>query len=360
MSRRKPNLFIVGAARSGTTSLWYYLKSHPEVYMPQDLIQKEPAYFSKLKQTRFKEWEEYIKIFNQANNNHSWVGEASTAYLTDPGSASRIYKYNPEVKIIIILRNPADRAYSLYNWMVQCGYEYVESFENALYLENYRKQIKTPNYYEPEYYYNYLYFHSGLYYEQVKRYLELFDQNVLILKFEDFTEYFDREMERVCRFLDIEKRENPMGGVNYSVAVESATKQFILRKLTKHLLANREKLSNLSSQELKNILLKQTLYHIETIKKVVQVEPEREKKIKELAHRIAVELFSGELKLNKESVGNRDKLLKLGYIHNLKHPQIDEKTFLLLIRRYRPDIQKFSELVKDRDNDYSDWLGGES
>jgi len=66
--------------------------------------------------------DEYLALFKEANANHSLVGEASMAYLTGPSSAQEIHDFNPDAKIIIILRNPVDRAYSLYNWMVQEGY----------------------------------------------------------------------------------------------------------------------------------------------------------------------------------------------------------------------------------------------
>ena len=151
----KPNLFVVGAARSGTTSLWQCLKRHPMIFMPEDEICKEPAYFSI--KGRDLGYERYIDVFQSAKKNHKYIGEASTAYLTDPTSSKQIYEFNPNAKIIILLRNPIDRAYSLYNWMVQEGYEYSESFKKGLKLENERINKKIPNWFEPEYYWNYLF-----------------------------------------------------------------------------------------------------------------------------------------------------------------------------------------------------------
>jgi len=71
---KNPNLFIVGAARSGTTSLWHYLKSCPEIFMPEDLMSKEPAFFSEFKKTRFRKWEDYLRLFAEADESHRLVG----------------------------------------------------------------------------------------------------------------------------------------------------------------------------------------------------------------------------------------------------------------------------------------------
>ena len=145
-----PNFFIVGGARCGTTSLWQHLSMQPEVFMPEDEMVKEPAFFSYVGQRRT--FDQYIDIFKEAGENHKWIGEASTVYLTDPESARSIYDFNKNARIIIMLRNPVHRAYSLYNWMVQDGYEYAGSFKKALSLEENRKNVKIPNYFEPEYF----------------------------------------------------------------------------------------------------------------------------------------------------------------------------------------------------------------
>ena len=110
----KPNLFIVGAAKAGTTTLYSYLEKHTQVYMPKDELYKEPAFFS----TKGEKmgYEKYIDIFKSSTDRHKYIGESSTAYLTDSSSAQNLYDYNQGSKIIIILRNPVNRAYSLYKW----------------------------------------------------------------------------------------------------------------------------------------------------------------------------------------------------------------------------------------------------
>lgn len=214
MTKRIPNLFIVGAAKSGTTSLWYLLRQHPNIFMQEDRLFKEPGYFSHLR--RMNSEDKYLKLFSSAKD-EKYIGEASTAYLTDPVSSEKIFEFNPDSKIIIMLRNPTCRAYSLYNWMVQEGYEYSSTFEEALSKEERRKGKKIPNFFEPEYYYNYMYFESGLYHSQIVRYIKYFGQEKVSLNiFEEFIKNPTLFMVRMFDWLNIshhhvylEDKKNP-------------------------------------------------------------------------------------------------------------------------------------------------------
>jgi len=172
-----------------------------------------------------------MRLFEEAEPSHQWIGEASTAYLTDADSASRIHAFDSKAKIIIVLRNPADRAYSLYNWMVQEGYEYAKDFRTALRLEYKRAKKRIPNFWQPEYYWNYMYFASGLYSQQVLRYLDLFGENTLILKLEDMTREFESFYARVCKFLGIKPNNVSMQARNVSVSPIHPYLQFAVRKL---------------------------------------------------------------------------------------------------------------------------------
>ena len=229
MNKRKiPNFFIVGAAKAGTSTLWKCLKEHPHIYMPDDELYKEPGFFSDL--YGIEDFAKYLNLFAHARSFHKAIGEATTAYLTDPFSARNIKKIIPDAKIIIILRNPADRAYSLYNWMVQEGYEYAPSFEQALKLEDKRINKKIPNFWEPGYKWDYLYFRSGLYYEQVERYIDLFS-NILILKFDDFIYNPIITYQNICDFLEIGFHPIHFKKENISYSVYHPYLQFALRKL---------------------------------------------------------------------------------------------------------------------------------
>ncbi|MFB2918690.1 sulfotransferase domain-containing protein [Aerosakkonema funiforme] len=228
---RLPNLFICGAAKAGTSSLWYILGQHPDIFMPEDELVKEPCYFSNL--VGITDEKEYLNIFTKADN-QKYIGEASTAYLTDPASPQRLYDFNPNAKIIIMLRNPIQRAYSLYNWMIQDGYEYARTFEEALAKEQQRRNQKIPNFFEPQYYYNYMYFSSGLYYEQVNRYLELFGHNVFIGLFEDFIKDPKEFLNQLWQFLEIKPCDNLQEEAkNPSRKVVHTYISFAMRRITK-------------------------------------------------------------------------------------------------------------------------------
>lgn len=296
-----PNLFIVGAAKSGTSTLWYNLKDHPDIFLPEDELYKEPKFFSPLAKPKRQEFEDYLAIFrNQGDKQYR--GEASTAYLTDPYAADNIYQFNPKAKIIIILRNPADRAYSLYKWMVQEGYEYVSTFQKALNKEPKRKLKTIPNFWEPEYYYNYLYFNSGLYAEQVDRYLTRFGTNTLILRFEDLKQNPEKIKDQIFNFLGLQSFEFSEPYVNPGKSVIAPKFQFFLRKVIKY----------------------------------------RESFYKEF------------LKQRVTEKARRDRLMEAGLL-NSNQKKMEAQTRDLLLNHYKPNIEKLSDQVQV---DFTYWLKG--
>lgn len=199
-----PNFIIAGATRSGTTSLYNYLIQHPEIEFPK---LKEPRYFScielKLPQkgpgdeTVDKKLiltlQEYEKLYNGIRG-YPRIGDASSEYLYhyDP-AAEHIRKILGDVPIIISLRNPIDRAYSAFNNLVRDGRE-TENFDNALKLEE--KRI-SENWDMMWHYKN-----VGLYFKQVRKYMELFS-NVKILIFEEFINNKSYWIEDVLKFLNV-------------------------------------------------------------------------------------------------------------------------------------------------------------
>ena len=358
-TRKIPNLFIVGAARSGTTVLWHYLKSNPQVLMPGDMLFKEPAFFSDLKRSKFKEFEEYMNIFKGFSDNHKWIGEASTAYLTDPVSAERIYSFNSNAKIIILLRNPVSRACSLYNWMVQQGYEYARTFEQALLLEKRRKGKKIPNFFEPEYYYNFMYFSSGLYYNQVERYKEHFKNNVLIVKFEKFISNIEIEYNKICQFLEIQP--NPLVPIdsyqkNISHSVKSSIEQFLLRKLTRFYLTHQEDFIKIRKKgneaEFSKKLLDKLRISMDSLKGVSHIGVIQRLRIYRITKKIAHKLYCNELKINLKSIEQRETIMKYGF-KNKRLPRIKRKTASILKKKYERDILLLSEYTG---MDFSDWI----
>jgi hypothetical protein len=178
---RWPDLFLVGAAKAGTTSLYSELARHPAIYMSP---MKEPHFFSRIQPAASKEAffphlrdeEEYLALFRGATN-ESILGEASTSYLWDTHAAERIKRAVPEARILIMLRDPVDRAYSQY-WN-----DVREGLETLPFLDALRREQRSgPGGWGV----SSLYIDCGLYSEQVARYLDRFGPRVRVLFFEDY------------------------------------------------------------------------------------------------------------------------------------------------------------------------------
>jgi hypothetical protein len=191
-----PDFFICGAARSGTTLLYQYLSSSDVVYTPNV---KEPGYFSALRP--MEDPLKYAGLFSGASDK-KLIGEASTAYLSSPDSAERISRVCPEAKILILLRNPMDRAVSLYRWMTSSGNEWMCSFESALEFELNRIDDRDFIINCPEYYYNYLYYTTGLYSVQVQRFKDYFpEDNIMVILFSRFIDSPDDVAREALEFI---------------------------------------------------------------------------------------------------------------------------------------------------------------
>lgn len=230
-AKRHPNFFIVGAAKSGTTSLWQYLREHPDIFMSQN---KEPGYFCHSQ--GIKNYEKYLKLFSEATTETA-LGEASHAYLTSQESAAWIHAIYPDIKIIVILRNPVDRAYSLYNWMTREGYEPILPFEKAVDAEESRiadTQFKKTHSGPLQ---NYLYFHSGLYSAQLKRYFNIFpEQQMHVILYDELKENPVATAQKVYEFLGVDTSFTPSTGIhNKGQIPASVTAQYLIRKYLTYL-----------------------------------------------------------------------------------------------------------------------------
>ena len=200
-----PNLFIVGMPRSGTTSLYSYLKQHPEVYLS---ILKEPHFFSPdltYVPVFTNEEKEYRSLFSGVCK-EKIIGEASVWYLTSKVSAEKIKTYSANAKIIIMLRNPADMLFSLYNLYLRTGNEDCLSFEDAWNKSHLRKNGTSlpDNVYFPE---GLVYNDIGFYYDKIKRYQKIFGKkNIKIVVFEKFINDTNNEMNAIMNFLEINSK----------------------------------------------------------------------------------------------------------------------------------------------------------
>lgn len=204
--RNVPAFFVVGAAKAGTSSLFHYLNEHPEIHM---LPYKDVAcYFCETYGLPIT-YEEYLRLLMPRNGDHyNAVGDVCHAYLTDPSSARKLHLAFPDAKIVIVLRNPADRAFSLYSWLAREGYEYADSFEEALRLEDMRfeRNISKASELTQGYRTNYLYYRSGCFAEQVARYLSFFDKrNILFKKYEDMKRDTSAFVKSIYRFIGVDE-----------------------------------------------------------------------------------------------------------------------------------------------------------
>jgi hypothetical protein len=176
-----PNLFVVGAAKCGTTSLWNALRGHPEVFMSR---MKEPHYFSQVVPRR--QWASRIPVVQTASEYHqlfvdsggeTYIGEASTSYLWSTAAADRIRDAEPNARIIAILRDPIERAYSHYWNDVREGLE-KQPFERAV-----RAELSRPH--AGQWGRDSLYIDAGRYFGQVSRFVDRFEHRVLVLSYAD-------------------------------------------------------------------------------------------------------------------------------------------------------------------------------
>ncbi len=193
----KPNFFIVGAPKCGTTSMWAYLRQHPDIFMPKV---KEPNYFCSDMPSRHAIWVnksvgDYLKLFGKFINEKR-IGDASVTYLYSRIAAQNIKKFDPNSKIIIMIRNPVDAICSEFHMNVANGVETIFDLEIALYSENYRNL--SP--FEHETYY----INKVRYSKSISRYLKVFDrENIFIIVFDDFIENTKLIYLKTLEFLEI-------------------------------------------------------------------------------------------------------------------------------------------------------------
>lgn len=235
----KPTFFIVGAPRSGTTSLYEYLKAHPEIYVAP---YKEPHFFATdLKPVnpwlaRLRQKKHYLALFEQVKNEKQ-IGTASVLYLFSKKAAKNIYKFNPNTKIIIMLRSPIEVMHSLYYQLYYGGDENIATFREALLAETARKQgRRLPKTFliMKEFYY---YKEIAKFSEQVKRYFDTFKkEQILVIIFEDFKKDPLGVCRRVFEFLKVDPNFVPKLKVaNPNQRLISPFFRLVLYKFTKPL-----------------------------------------------------------------------------------------------------------------------------
>ncbi len=221
----KPDFFIIGAAKSGTTSLYEYLKQSEDIYFSPI---KEPNYFSDdidvskfsktYRRNTFLAVDKYFKentlhdipltfIRNKdyyeqlflGGTNYKIRGEASTSYLYSKTAAKNIYNFNQDSKIIAILRNPMGRAFSHYQMAVRYGHTNLD-FKNAV-KKDHSRDVKGWGISE-------LFIELGLYFEQLERYFKVFPkEQIKIFLFDDLKSDPQKFVNECCNFIGISEFE---------------------------------------------------------------------------------------------------------------------------------------------------------
>jgi len=220
-----PNFFIAGVPKAGTTSLYHYLDQHPQIYMSPI---KEPAYFSlelrldnfgadMEEQTRrdmpalreyldgpmtvkrfggpVTEWEDYLRLYRGVRDEIA-IGEATVCYLWSATAPRRIAERVPDAKILVILRDPAERAFSHYLQAVGLGITqrtFREYIEEDLRCRSTKFTLRHP------------FLEWGNYSGQVKRYRDLFpERNIAIFLYEDYSRNAPAVLREIFEFLSVD------------------------------------------------------------------------------------------------------------------------------------------------------------
>jgi hypothetical protein len=225
ISEKQPNFFVVGTVKGGTTSIHRYLSNHPQIYMSPI---KEVNYFSDefINKNNFAkdykhdinvniekylagdrkhpvhiahiaDQQTYNKLFDRVENQKA-IGEMSLSYMLYGGVAEKIFNFNPNSKIVMILRDPAERAFSQYIMNLKQGKILTQDFLKEIRQDDDRS-VKGWGA-------NHQYLQIGKYYKQVKNYLDVFPKNqVKIILYDDYKKDAAATIKDLFEFLNVEK-----------------------------------------------------------------------------------------------------------------------------------------------------------
>ncbi|MCI5194037.1 MAG: sulfotransferase [Candidatus Electrothrix sp. AU1_5] len=214
--RPLPNFLVLGTQKAGTTSLFHYICQHPEVFVNKS---KEIHFFDRYSQFKTAWYRSHFPLLGNFLPNHR-IGEATPYYLCHPHAPRCIFELLPTVKLIVILRDPVERAISHYFHEVKKGREELPLFE-ALQKEDERcaaewqKMVADMSYTSREHQ-SFSYKQRGVYIEQLRRYWKFFsEQQMLILESSRLFTNPHVVLQQVFQFLDI----------NQNVTVKDVTVQ---------------------------------------------------------------------------------------------------------------------------------------
>ena len=207
MAGRLPNFVVVGAAKCGTTSLWHYLSQHPDIYLPRR--RKELHHFAadeiransagpgdgRALEDLCATWDDYLAEFAEAGGQAA-VGDVSPSYFAYPQSAAAIRRRLGEPRIVLILREPVQKAFSQYSHLLRDGRETLPFWE-ALQAEPERRAKGWGALWR--------YVAGGLYAQPAATFLDSFGRDrVLVLFFEDMVRDQAAAMRQLFAFLSVD------------------------------------------------------------------------------------------------------------------------------------------------------------
>ncbi len=207
-----PNFLVIGTPKAATTSIYYYLKQHPQIYIPQ----KEPEFFAlegekleypgpreKFKIRKVTHIKDYESLFDGVTDEIA-IGDVSPIYMYYKKAPVKIKFYIPDAKLIAILRDPVERAFSHYVFWASQGFEPDTDFDFNLAVREEAQRINDG--WHP----NWHYIQIGFYYEQIKRYLNFFKPYQLkILLYEDLIKDKHKFCQDIFEFLEVDTQFIP-------------------------------------------------------------------------------------------------------------------------------------------------------
>lgn len=215
---KKPNLFVIGAPKTGTTALHNFLSQHSEIYMSpvkeigyfcSDFHKKSDFFHKKKIFFKYRTRKDYLSLF-RAWGNEKFAGEASTHYFHSLDSPKNIFKFNPGSKIILILREPSSHLISyhweLYNSKIETERDFKKALKNSEFKEKGLKKISHKVRYPDLTYY----WRVPLNYSSVARYYNYFSSNnILVITFEEFKKDNLKTYKKIETFLNIDTSFKP-------------------------------------------------------------------------------------------------------------------------------------------------------
>ena len=238
---KMPTFLVIGAARSGTTALYMYMKQHPEIFMSEG---KESNFFSFENEllncsgpgadyinNSINKLVDYRRLFEGVSSQKA-IGEASPLYLYSEKAPERIHHHLPEVKLIAILRNPIEQAYSHFLYAKRQMLEPLDDFTSSLKSEGERKR----KCWQPLFQYS----QFPKYYQQLERYYDVFSESqIKIYTYEEFSGNHQAVLSDIYSFIGVNKdfisdfsyRPNAGGVPKNQLLQDIVMKPYLITKL---------------------------------------------------------------------------------------------------------------------------------